>query len=145
MLNKDFSVMLLEADDERSSLLDEIFRECDFCSKITRVNSVEEAKELLSESYKKYRVTPSLIIAYLVPEDTAFIKILKEHDVFRRIPLIGYGEYSSTADISTYYKEHINCFIVQPKTKEEFKDTFRNIFSFWGETVKLVHNEKLLV
>lgn len=145
MPNKELSVLLLETDDNRSATMDRIFHQCNLCSKIQRVKNIEEAKDLLEEAYKKSRVTPSLIVAYLKPEDATFIKVMKEHNTFRHIPLIGYSDISSKEDIEAYYKEHINCFIVQPKSEEEFTDTFQNIFRFWGETVKLVQNDKMLV
>ncbi|MGZ5244852.1 MAG: hypothetical protein ACXWDO_10720 [Bacteroidia bacterium] len=145
MPNKEISVLLLDADDTRAGALEAIFHECNYCSKITRVNSIHEAKDLLEDSYQKYRSMPSLIVAYLVPQDAGFVEIMKKHDVFKHVPLIGYGELNSTEEIESYYKQHINCFIVLPKTDEEFKDTFRNIFKFWSETVKLVHTEKLIM
>ncbi len=62
---------------------------------------------------------------------------LKDHDVWRRIPVIVLTTSRAEPDIVGTYDRHANSFITKPVGLDEFIDVVTKINGYWLDTVQL--------
>ncbi|MEO0794041.1 MAG: response regulator [Verrucomicrobiota bacterium] len=67
------------------------------------------------------------------------LKIIKNDDDLRSIPVVILTTSADEADICQAYREHANCFITKPVDLDQFLDAIKTVHTFWIEIVKLPH------
>lgn len=67
------------------------------------------------------------------------LKRIKEHEVWKLIPVVVLTTSSAQKDIQDCYAQHVNCFITKPLGYDAFLEVVEQIEDFWLTLVRLPH------
>ena len=142
-------ILLVEDNDGDIVLTREALEDCRI---INKVEVVKNGKEAIDFLYKKgnYRDVkqPDLILLDInlpLKSGHEVLKVIKEDEELKHIPVIMLTTSSSEKDISLSYKYHANCYITKPVEANDFLAAITNIERFWLKIVTLPRNEKPLM
>lgn len=137
------SIHILLAEDNQGDvlLIEEAFHEGRIVNSISTVNDGEKAIQYLKKegSYSE-STTPDLILLDVnMPRKNGHevLKIIKNDETLKQIPVIMLTTSSSEKDVLKSYKNHANCYITKPVEVDEFLLAIKKIESFWIQLVKL--------
>mgnify|MGYP006293448697 CR=1 FL=1 len=139
-----FNILLVEDNEGDILLTREAFEEAEIPVIINVVKNGEHAIQFLNKREKFIDVsTPDLILLDInIPKMDGFevLKYIKEHEHYRKIPVIMLTTSSSREDVMKSYKYHANSFISKPMDMDEFWEVIESIESFWLKTNRLPPN-----
>ena len=69
------------------------------------------------------------------------LREIKQHESFRRIPVVILTTSRAEEDIVRTYNLHANCYIAKPVDLDQFIRVVQSIEEFWFSVVKLPSNE----
>ena len=122
-------------------LLKEAFALCDMEIHITVVDNGEKALQVLKGEEEYFgHVLPDLALFDVnIPKISGIelLRIIKQDDKLRHIPIIMLTSSNSERDIKDSYDGHANAFIVKPGNMEEFITIAHSIVDFWFSSVQL--------
>ena len=128
-------ILLVEDNPADARLITEAFSE--FADK-SILNVVKDGSEAMDYVYKKGKYTnknfPSIILLDLnLPKVNGreILKIIKEDDKLKVIPVIVLTTSKDENDISSSYRNHANAYITKPVDFDEFKSLIRSFQDFW--------------
>ena len=133
--NKKFRILLVEDNPADISLTKEALNRNEIVNEIYVVHNGVEALNFLE---KKHR--PDLIFLDLnLPKMTGLevLKEIKEHEKFKRIPVIILTISNNEEDLIKAYDLHANCYVNKPLEINEFYTIMSSIVDFFFKTVKL--------
>jgi two-component system response regulator len=133
--NKKFRILLVEDNPADISLTKEALNRNEIVNEIYVVHNGVEALNFLE---KKHR--PDLIFLDLnLPKMTGLevLKEIKEHEKYKRIPVIILTISNNEEDLIKAYDLHANCYINKPLEIKEFYAIMSSIVDFFFKTVKL--------
>lgn len=133
--NKKFNILLVEDNPADISLTKEALNRNEIVNEIHVVHNGVEALNFLE---KKHR--PDLIFLDLnLPKMTGLevLKELKEHEKYKRIPVIILTISTNEEDLIKAYDLHANCYVNKPLEIKEFYTIMSSIVDFFFKTVKL--------
>lgn len=132
---KYFKILLVEDNPADISLTKEALNKNDV---ITEVYVVHNGVETLHFLEKKTR--PDLIFLDLnLPKMTGLevLKEIKEHEEYRRIPVVILTISANEEDLKKAYDLHANCYVNKPLEIKEFYEIMKSITDFFFITVRL--------
>lgn len=120
----------------RGALQDEV----PFCH-LSVTNNGRQALDLLYKHGSFHDVTtPQLILLDLNlsgMDGKILLKIIKQEDRLKTIPVVILTSSSAPADIMEAYAGHANCYLVKPFDGAEFKNAIKQAIDFWRNVVQL--------
>ena len=136
-------IHILLAEDNEGDIL--LTREAFANSKIlVNLSIVKDGKEaidfLTKEGAHTNSLPPDLILLDInLPKQNGHevLQFIKEHEAFKHIPVMMLTTSSFDKDITSCYKNHVNCYIIKPVEVEAFMAVINEIESFWISIVKL--------
>ena len=138
---KPIKILLVEDNEGDIYLTVEAFKEGKFSNHLTVVKDGEEAiNYLLKEGLYADAVTPDLILLDInLPkmDGKEVLRVIKNHEVLRSIPVVILTTSSAEKDIMDSYNGHANCYIVKPVKLESFLSVVNSIENFWISIVTL--------
>ena len=66
-----------------------------------------------------------------------FLKIIKQDDYFKRIPVVVLTTSNDNTDILETYNLHANCFVTKPVELDQFIKVISEVYQFWFSIVEL--------
>ena len=133
--NKKFRILLVEDNPADISLTKEALNRNEIVNEIYVVHNGVEALNFLE---KKHR--PDLIFLDLnLPKMTGLevLEEIKEHEKYKRIPVIILTISNNEEDLIKAYDLHANCYVNKPLEINEFYTIMSSIVDFFFKTVKL--------
>lgn len=134
--------ILLVEDNEGDILLTvEALTEGKLASSVNVVRDGWEALRYLEkkDSYSNAR-TPDLVLLDInLPKLNGHevLKQIKSKENLKHLPVIMLSTSSSSEDVLTSYKNHVNCYITKPVEVNDFVTVISSIKQFWITIVKL--------
>ena len=132
---KKFRILLVEDNPADISLTKEALNKNEIINEIHVVHNGVEALNFLE---KKHR--PDLIFLDLnLPKMTGLevLKEIKEHEKYKRIPVIILTISTNEEDLIKAYNLHANCYVIKPLEIKEFYVIMSSIVNFFFKIVKL--------
>ena len=134
-------ILLVEDNEGDIVLITDAFEEAKILNTISVVRDGQQALDFL---YKKGRYSdakePNLVILDVnLPKKNGHevLKEIKSNKKLCHIPVIMLTTSSSPIDITTSYKNHVNCYITKPVDVDDFIKVVLSIESFWISIVQL--------
>ncbi len=137
----EIQILLVEDNEGDVVLTLEALKEAKLRNMISVVRDGEEALRFLFKEGKYQEAeTPQLILLDInLPrmDGKEVLSRIKNHDDFRRIPVVILTTSSSEKDIYEAYNNHANCYITKPVDLDKFIDVIHTIEDFWISIVQL--------
>lgn len=134
-------ILLVEDNPDDVLLITEAFKENAIKTHLNTVGDGEEALDYLNRKGKYTgAVAPDFIILDLnLPrmDGRAFLKRIKEENLFKSIPVIVLTSSRSDLDIREVWALNANCYIVKPTDMDGYIETVKKIRDFWTTVVVL--------
>jgi chemotaxis family two-component system response regulator Rcp1 len=144
--HKPIDILLVEDNPGDARLAKESLKDSKIRNDLEIVGDGEEAMEFLKKKGKYAdKSSPDLILLDLnLPKKDGMevLKEIKEHEVFKKIPVVILTMSKSEEDILKTYNLHANCFITKPIDLDQFIKVVRSIEDFWLTIVKLPSGKK---
>jgi len=134
-IKKKFKILLVEDNSADINLTKEALNKNDV---FTEVYVVHNGVDTLHFLEKKNR--PDLIFLDLnLPKMTGLevLKEIKEHEEYRRIPIVILTISANEEDLKKAYDLHANCYINKPLEIKQFYEIMKSITDFFFKTVRL--------
>lgn len=135
---KSIHILLVEDNEGDIFLTTEALEESKIINEISVIKDGQEALDFIFKS--RHRDLPDLILLDVnLPKKNGHevLKELKNHPVFKKIPVIMLTTSSSRRDIDQSYENHANCFITKPVEVSDFLEAVNSIEQFWLNIVQL--------
>ena len=144
--HKPIDILLVEDNPGDARLAKESLKDSKIRNNLDIVGDGEEAMKYLNKEGKYSDVSrPDLILLDLnLPKKDGreVLKEIKEHEDFKRIPVVILTMSKSEEDILKSYNLHANCFITKPIDLDQFIKVVKSIEDFWLTIVKLPDEKK---
>ena len=128
---KNLNILLIEDDMIEVMKLNRVIASLQLDHKIIEANNGEEALAILDQKDKK----PDIILLDLnMPKLNGidFLSILKNNEVFKKIPAIVLTTSSNSKDVLECYKIGIAGYILKPLKYEEYVYKINKILAYWS-------------
>lgn len=130
-----FKILVVEDNDGDVLMITEALEDSGFVTQQWVVKDGEAALNFLSKknSYKSVE-TPDLVLLDLnLPKYNGLevLKIIKNDDVLKTIPVVIFTTSSSKTDVIESYQNHVNCYITKPQDAAGFMEAVTKIEEFW--------------
>jgi two-component system, chemotaxis family, response regulator Rcp1 len=139
-------VLLVEDNPGDARLTMMAMHECKIKVTVDNVTDGEQALDYLNKEGSYTSATrPDIILLDLnLPKKNGFdvLKVIKEDEELRRIPVAVLTTSKAEEDILRSYNLYANCFISKPIDFEQFTKVVKSIEDFWFTIVKLPDGEK---
>ncbi len=140
-MNGAIHVLLVEDNAADVDLAREMLSSSKFDIKLTVAGDGIEALDFLNgEGNWSEPEVPTLILLDLnLPrkDGRQLLGVLKNHDEFRRIPIVVLSGSDSEKDVTSCYHLGANCYIVKPDNLHDFRTLVRTLEDFWLGAAKL--------
>ncbi len=141
MNNKDKIILLVEDNEGDIVLITDAFEEASIAVTLKIVRNGQDALSfLMKKNGYENEPRPDLIILDVnLPRLNGHevLKVIKEDEDLRRIPVVMLTTSSSPSDINRSYQNHVNCYITKPVDVDDFMKAVVSIESFWINIVEL--------
>ena len=136
------TIMLVEDDPADLKLIRSIIERPSIDHKIVIKKSAEEALDFLNycKSPEELSIRPDLVILDLNMPGLGgreFLRIIKDDDVLKQIPIVILTSSTSEQDISDSYNLEAAGFITKPACLKEFEQVIHGITEYWFVLCKL--------
>jgi len=140
ILSRNYKIFLIEDNPGDVRLIEESFRELSSNFDFFSQKDGEAAIHYLETQLQEKKEFPDLILLDLnLPRKNGFevLKVIKNTEELKKIPVIVLSTSESEEDISMAYHLHANCYINKPLDFDDFNKIIESIDLFWLKTVKL--------
>jgi two-component system response regulator len=131
-------ILIAEDDADDRFLLETAFDECGFCDQIVFVeNGVELLDFLRGQQAPTTCRYPAFILLDLnMPKKDGreALKEIKQHPLFRRIPVVVFTTTKNEKDISRCYELGANSYIVKPVSFDDLVSVIATLRNYWYST-----------
>ena len=138
MDNQPAQVLLVEDNDDHAELVIRQLSEQTIHARLTRVVDGQEALDYLFHSGKfsdpASSPQPDVIFLDLrLPkvDGLEVIKIIKESEVLRKIPIVVLTTSEAERDVTRAYVNHANSYVVKPVDFQKFRDLMNELGIYW--------------
>ena len=138
MDNQPAQVLLVEDNDDHAELVIRQLSEQTIHARLTRVVDGQEALDYLFHSGKfsdpVSSPQPDVIFLDLrLPkvDGLEVIKIIKESEVLRKIPIVVLTTSEAERDVTRAYVNHANSYVVKPVDFQKFRDLMNELGIYW--------------
>lgn len=141
--NNGHTIEILLVEDSRADirLTKEAFEHSKLPVSVTVTTDGQEAVDYLFKQGNHGKApAPDLILLDLnIPkiDGRSVLKMVKEDEILRRIPVIVLTTSQNDEDLVTAYDYHANAYLVKPISFHDFETLVRRICDFWIEAVAL--------
>jgi two-component system, chemotaxis family, response regulator Rcp1 len=142
MINPKMALILLVEDNAgEARLAKEALKEGDICNELVIVTDGVQASDFIFKRNQfKDAPTPDLILLDInLPKKNGHevLNEIKNHEDYRKIPVVMLSNSKDEEDIMKAYNSHANCYISKPLDLDQFIDKIKSIKNFWLSTVNL--------
>jgi CheY-like chemotaxis protein len=134
-------ILLVEDVTEEAELTMDVLRSGRVRNRVHRVEDGEEAMAFLRRQGRHAAAPlPDLILLDLNMPRMNGLEVLaeiKQHPVWKRIPVVMMTASDKEQDIIAAYDRHANCYVTKPLDMEQFIEAVRSIEDFWLSIVRL--------
>ncbi|GAC1381151.1 MAG: response regulator [Ginsengibacter sp.] len=134
-MNQDLHVLLIEDNDGDVELIKEAFSNSKLKRNLVVCSNGEHGLNYMKErEHAGSEQLPTLILLDInLPkiDGKELLAFLKQHERFKRIPVIMLTSSSLPKDILYAYENHANSYIVKPSNLHDFTEAIRCIENFW--------------
>jgi CheY-like chemotaxis protein len=138
-MTKQHKVLLVEDNRADARLVLEVFRDENICVNVDVVRDGEEAMAFLHrvDQYKDAAVPDLILLDLNLPKKDGrqVLSELKEHPVFRSIPVVVLTTSQSEDDVAKSYRLHASCYVTKPIDLERFTKIIKSLDQFWFSAV----------
>jgi len=138
---KPIEILLVEDNTEDAEVTMDALRDGRVHNRIHWVQDGEEALAFLNRQ-GSYAAAPrpdlvllDLGLPRLGGQDV--LALMKEHPVWRRIPVVIMTSSSDEKEVLRAYDHHANCYVTKPLDMDKFLEAVRSIEDFWMSLVRL--------
>ena len=141
---KEVHILLVEDNEGDIVLTLEAFEESKVKNKISVVKNGQDALDFLyKKGIFKEAETPDLILMDInipIYSGHDVLKMIKEDDILKTIPVIMLTTSSNQKDIDKAYQNYTNSYVTKPIEMDDFLKTILKIEEFWLQLSKLPKN-----
>lgn len=141
---KSAHILLVEDNEGDIFLTLEALKESKIENKVSIARDGQEALDFIFKTNGfEQQTTPDLIILDVnLPKKSGHEVLLelKQHDNYKKIPVVILSTSSSKKDIDLSYQNYANCYITKPAEVADFLKTIASIQNYWFETASLPVN-----
>ncbi|MDO6437419.1 response regulator [Cyclobacterium sp. 1_MG-2023] len=141
---KSAHILLVEDNEGDIFLTLEALKESEIENKVSIARDGQEALDFIFKTNGfEQQTTPDLIILDVnLPKKSGHEVLLelKQHDNYKKIPVVILSTSSSKKDIDLSYQNYANCYITKPAEVADFLKTIASIQNYWFETASLPVN-----
>lgn len=132
-------ILLVEDNEGDIVLTTEAFEECDFKIDILVARNGKEAINILFNQQDDSELPNLILLDINLPllNGHEVLKIIKENEKTKHIPVVMLTTSSAISDINLTYESHANCFITKPADINDFFETINTLSNYWFSTCKL--------
>lgn len=134
-------ILLVEDNEGDIVLIKEALSEGGFQHRLSIVRDGEEAAQFLNrEGQFTNESLPDLIVMDInLPRMNGMelLHYIKQHVLFRSIPVVMLTTSSSDRDILEAYQQHVNCYVIKPGNLQAYVSVIHSIMDFWINIVRL--------
>jgi len=139
-----FRILIADDDTDDVQLTKDCFSETKLPVHVSDVSDGQVLMDHLSEINVKNSSNklPQLILLDLnMPRKSGFeaLQELKQHDLFKKIPVVIFTTSKASRDIELAYELGASCFVSKPNTFDEWCDKMGKLGKFWIECVRVSH------
>ena len=138
---KKLSILLVEDNEADIYLITEAFQLADVDTNLAVVKNGKAAIDFVfKQGLFEKAETPDLIFLDVnLPKANGHevLKLLKQDEVLRKIPVIMLTTSSSENDIQQSYHNYVNCYITKPFEADAFIKMIGQLMKFWADIVTL--------
>jgi two-component system, response regulator len=133
-MNKNATIIICDDDEDDLFLLQSVLDDIDFKNKTTYLKNGLELVEHLQD-YKQKTSIGLILLDLNMPkmDGREALKIIKNNNELRRIPVIVLTTSNSPQDIEQCYALGANCFMTKPSSYEGLNDAMTTLRKFWFE------------
>lgn len=131
-------VLLVEDNDDHAELVMRQLSEHSIHARLTRVSDGQEALDYLFQEgkYANPADSPRPQVVFLdlrLPkvDGLEVIRILKESEELRKIPIVVLTTSEAERDVTRAYVNHANSYVVKPVDFEKFRDLMSELGIYW--------------
>jgi CheY-like chemotaxis protein len=140
-MNKTTSILLVGDDPADVRLIREAQRDSRIPNELHGANDGLSANRSLEQSGTGDRrpVSDLVLLDLNLPKlnGQEVLQRIKEHEVWKMIPVVALATSSSQRDVRACYGHHVNCFSTKPMAFDAFLDAVERIEYFWLTLVRL--------
>ena len=138
---KKLSILLVEDNEADIYLITEAFQLAEVNTNLAVVKNGKAAIDFVfKQGLFEEAETPDLIFLDVnLPKANGHevLKLLKQHEGLRKIPVIMLTTSSSENDIQQSYYNYVNCYITKPFEADAFIKMIDQLMKFWADIVTL--------
>lgn len=138
---KSINILLVEDNEGDIVLTKEALEESKILNTVSVVKNGREALDFVfKQNGFENATTPDLILLDInlpLKNGHEVLKIIKEDDTVKHIPVIMLTTSSTESDVLFSYKNHANCFITKPVEVSAFIEAITSLNHFWLNIVTL--------
>jgi CheY-like chemotaxis protein len=135
------NILLVEDNEGDILLTREAFEDAEIPVTMNVVRNGEQAIHFLNKREKfKEMPTPDMILLDInLPKLNGIevLKYIKEHERYKKIPVVMLTTSSSKRDIQASYENYVNSYITKPLDVSDFMNAITTIEKFWLKTNQL--------
>ena len=138
MDNQPAHVLLVEDNDDHAELVIRQLSENSIHARLSRVVDGQEALDYLFHSgkFSDAAVSPRPDVIFLdlrLPkvDGLEVIKIIKESEELRKIPIVVLTTSEAERDVTRAYVNHANSYVVKPVDFQKFRDLMNELGIYW--------------
>jgi two-component system, chemotaxis family, response regulator Rcp1 len=139
-------ILLVEDNAGEARLAQEALKEGDICNELVIVSDgVQAADFVFKRNQYSDAPTPDLILLDInLPKKNGHevLKEIKNHEEYRKIPVVMLSNSRDEEDIVKAYNLYANCYISKPLDFDQFTEAIKSVKEFWLSTVHLPLIEK---
>ena len=132
-------ILFVDDDEEDHFIMLQYFKEVGKDQHVKFIRNGQEAIDFL-ERISDDSVLPRLIVLDLnMPkkDEREALKELKQHPIFKKIPVIVFTTTKNEIEIKRCYELGANSYVVKPLTFDELLMVVENIRSYWFQTASI--------
>jgi CheY-like chemotaxis protein len=136
---KKLSILLVDDDPGDCRLVEESLRDSKRASKVTIVNSGDDALAYLRKARGKTGKPDIVLLDLNMPGKDGFatLKEIRGDKGLTELPVVILTTSTNQDDVDQSYRLHANCFVSKPTSFGDFGDAVREIEEFWADTARL--------
>lgn len=141
---KEVHILLVEDNEGDIILTLEAFEESKVKTKISVVKNGQDALDFLFRKgiFSEAEIPDLILMDINIPIYSGHdvLKVIKEDDALKTIPVIMLTTSSNQKDVNKAYQNHTNSYVTKPIEMDDFLKTILKIEEFWLQLSKLPKN-----
>jgi CheY-like chemotaxis protein len=139
---KSINILLIEDNEGDILLTREAFEESRLVNKISVIKDGKQAISFFESLHGDEEIPDLVLLDLNLPKANGqqVLTFIKNHQTYKKIPVIMMTTSSAKKDIIQAYNNHANCYITKPIDLKDFMVTVNKIEDFWVNVVTIPNN-----